>query len=520
MDIGKCDRFVKQWDKAVKEGLKKMLNPFTMRPIEVDGDMAKKMYTDCKAVVKESKKSNKSASSSSSANRSAKRLKKSTPKTPKSSSVKSDKSVETDLFLDFSKDFKKYATFMYTDEELDEGIHGGASLTKYERKKLKSQKQRLIQSLVNASKKVKKYKKSELLNTIQTMSDYKCSNLIDVITQEDISQAEFLKTGWMLVVPNENSKVGDCFDKETFITSCLRTFAYGTYPKRDHMYCKTPQGFYIEFESLFKIPFFKIFKKEMLKVDTIGTNFGVSNTHGIEETIYKLVPVESVYKNVDKTPDVPIEEIEMSPDVPEVIPPFYNISEITPEFLKEKIFIYDGAWFLFLVRDALAQSSLLATWNPKYPNLDDYHFAKFPASGFGLWTMGRDSIHIKANVDIPERKRGSKEQLMRTIRRALNNLLKSCGLVLEDVYHFGNDMGIEIILSYDDGRPRQADEIKALREQYLVNDSGEKVSLESLLENEKFNPFIREGQPGDIDYDEPRKEYNPFIEYFKREKAK
>lgn len=131
---------------------------------------------------------------------------------------------------------------------------------------------------------------SQADQAFQELVIYNCSNPVDYITQEDITEKEFTKPGWIYLEHEGQTKEGTCYEKASLLSFLNSQVIFGEYPNRDVKYFKLPYPpVYIDREGLELIPTSKAVKLVRTGTSKLGTYFGISTTHGVSFPVYTLV---------------------------------------------------------------------------------------------------------------------------------------------------------------------------------------------------------------------------------------
>ncbi len=128
-----------------------------------------------------------------------------------------------------------------------------------------------------------------------------CHNTFDFIGDD------FDKYMNLIYIISENGKVVYCYTDDDIegITKDLKVFEWDTKnPRMKHVMKLPNENVWIDHVSIMLLKYFRSFILKKIRYQKIGSEFGVSNIHGEEYSLYRLIPVKrQIVNKVSKEKD-------------------------------------------------------------------------------------------------------------------------------------------------------------------------------------------------------------------------
>ena len=142
--------------------------------------------------------------------------------------------------------------------------------------------------------------------------DVECINDSDYITMDYFTRGkdEYREKNKAIILSEGKGKDGNCFDRYSLIQFLLSAryghflnmYMMGPFPRKENRYFKLPYpSVWIDEKGLINLfKGWKILRLKKLRREKIGSELGISTTHGAEEDIYTLNKVNTKHQGKDE----------------------------------------------------------------------------------------------------------------------------------------------------------------------------------------------------------------------------
>ena len=146
--------------------------------------------------------------------------------------------------------------------------------------------------------------------------DVECHNEDDIMYLDDFTKGkdEFKQENRVIILREGNSKVGECYGRISLLTALLtarygggpretsKMYMTGPYPKKENRYFKLPlPAVWIDVNGLSNLlKGWKVLRLKEVKVEKIGTHYGISTMEAVSEKIYTLVKVKTKFQGKEE----------------------------------------------------------------------------------------------------------------------------------------------------------------------------------------------------------------------------